>query len=60
MNPSNYTRLTDSLERELLQQAIDAQYQYPTLDKVFSNLFRKVASFFRGPEVTIQRTNTAH
>ncbi|WP_269495284.1 hypothetical protein [Castellaniella sp. S9] len=60
MNTMNHTRLTDSLERELLQQAIEAQYEYPVLDKMLSNLFRKVATFFRGPEVTIHQTHTAH
>ncbi len=57
---ANHTRLTDSLERELLKQAIEAQYEYPLLDEMVAKLFRKIASFFRGPEVTIHRTHAAH
>ncbi|MER1966237.1 hypothetical protein [Castellaniella sp. GW247-6E4] len=56
----NHTHLTDSLERELLQQAIAAQYEYPRLDELMVKLFRKIVSFFRGPEVVLNQTHTAH
>uniref|UniRef100_UPI003340FC5C hypothetical protein n=1 Tax=Castellaniella defragrans TaxID=75697 RepID=UPI003340FC5C len=60
MNPMNQTRLTDSLERELLKQAIEAQNEFPPLGKMLGNLFRKVASLFKGPEVALRQTHTAH
>lgn len=60
MNLNSGTRLTDSLERELLACAIIEQNEYH-LDKVLKGLFTKVVAFFKGPKVTIHHTaRTAH
>lgn len=56
----NHTRLTDALERQLLQEAIEAQHELPSLGDMLVALYRKVATLFRGPEVTIHRTGAAH
>ena len=53
-------RLTDALERQLLQQAIEAQQEY-ALDRAIKGLLKKVASFFRTPEGRVHQTvRTAH
>lgn len=57
MNLNSGTRLTDSLERELLACAIIEQNEYH-LDKVLKGLFSKIVAFIKGPEVTIHQTST--
>ncbi|HEX7386603.1 MAG TPA: hypothetical protein VF285_04900 [Castellaniella sp.] len=54
-------RLTDALERELLQEAIDNQQSY-AFDRAISHFFHKVVSFFNAPEVqlTPHTARTAH
>lgn len=54
-------RLTDALERELLQEAIDNQQSY-AFDRAVGHFFGKIASFFKAPEVHLgQHTaRTAH
>jgi hypothetical protein len=53
-------RLTDALERQLLQEAIDSQQEY-ALDRAIKHLFQKVASFFKAPEGRVSQTvRTAH
>ncbi|CAM5197745.1 putative protein OS=Castellaniella defragrans OX=75697 GN=HNR28_003092 PE=4 SV=1 [Castellaniella defragrans] len=54
-------RLTDALERELLQDAIENQQCY-ALDHAISQLFHKVGNFFRAPEVRLMphSARTAH
>ncbi len=53
-------RLTDSLERQLLQEAIEAQQEY-ALDHAIKDLFKKVASLFKTPEGRVsQAVRTAH
>jgi hypothetical protein len=54
-------RLTDALERELLQEAIDNQQSY-ALDRAIGHLFQKIASFFRAPEIRLMHhtARTAH
>lgn len=39
-------RLTDALERQLLQQAIESQQEY-ALDRALKRLFQKIAGFFK-------------
>ncbi|CAM3811805.1 hypothetical protein [Castellaniella denitrificans] len=48
-------RLTDALERQLLQEAIEAQQEY-ALDHAIKHLFRKVAGFFKAPEGRVHHT----
>ncbi|CAM5788555.1 hypothetical protein [Castellaniella caeni] len=53
-------RLTDSLERQLLAEAIEAQQEY-ALDRALKQLFQKLASFFKAPESRVHHTvRTAH
>ncbi|WP_298015460.1 hypothetical protein [uncultured Castellaniella sp.] len=53
-------RLTDALERQLLAEAIEAQQEY-ALDRALSQLFRKVAGFFKAPEGRMHHSvRTAH
>ncbi|MFA7437011.1 hypothetical protein [Castellaniella sp.] len=53
-------RLTDALERQLLQEAIDA-YQTYWLDERIKQLFLKVLHFFKAPEAPTQGSvRTAH
>jgi hypothetical protein len=54
-------RLTDALERELLQEAIDNQQSY-ALDRAIVHLFQKAAAFFKAPEIrlTTHTARTAH
>ncbi len=41
-------RLTDDLERQLLQEAIESQQQY-ALDRAIKRLFHKLVSVFKTP-----------
>jgi len=54
-------RMTDALERELLQEAIENQQSY-ALDHAIGQLFHKVANFFKAPEVRFvsHSARTAH
>lgn len=53
-------RLTDALERQLLQEAIEAQQDY-ALDRAIKRLFQKVAGFFKAPEGRVNpAVSTAH
>ncbi|HUH39716.1 MAG TPA: hypothetical protein VL024_02485 [Castellaniella sp.] len=56
----SHTRLTDALERELLREAIENQNDFPAIGELVGKLYQKIAAFFRGPEVTIHQTHTAH
>ncbi|GAA0235896.1 hypothetical protein GCM10009125_26070 [Castellaniella daejeonensis] len=48
-------RLTDALERQLLQEAIEAQQEY-ALDRAIKRMFQKVAGFFKAPEGRVHHT----
>jgi hypothetical protein len=54
-------RLTDALERELLQEAIDNQQSY-ALDRAIVRAFHKIARLFKAPEVQLMHhtARTAH
>ncbi|MFC4298329.1 MAG: hypothetical protein WBF84_08885 [Castellaniella sp.] len=53
-------RLTDALERQLLQEAIEAQHEF-ALDHAVKHLFQKIAGFFKTPEGRVHHTvRTAH
>ena len=54
-------RLTDALERQLIQEAIDAHQEY-ALDRAVKQMFTKVLSLFKAPEgrVQISAVRTAH
>lgn len=53
-------RMTDDLERRLLAEAIETEYEYP-LDAAIKSLFTKVSAFFKSPKVpTHQTARTAH
>ncbi len=53
-------RLTDALERQLLEEAINAQQEY-ALDHAIKQMFQKVASFFKAPEGRVHHSvRTAH
>lgn len=45
-------RLTDSLERELLKNAIKAQHQYE-FERKLKLMFKKLIGIFTGPEVRV-------
>ena len=45
-------RLTDALERELLQEAIENEQCY-ALDRAIGHFFHKIVSFFNAPEVQL-------
>jgi hypothetical protein len=51
-------RLTDDLERRLLEEAIAAQQEY-ALDRAVKQWFLKVVSFFRAPEGRAYHTISA-
>ncbi len=51
-------RLTDALERQLLQEAIEAQQEY-ALDRAIKRLFQKVAGFFKTSEGRVSDTVSA-
>ena len=51
-------RLTDALERQLLQEAIEAQQEY-ALDRAIKHLFQKVAGFFKTSEGRVSHTVSA-
>ncbi|MBV6271453.1 hypothetical protein KVP09_00775 [Alcaligenaceae bacterium CGII-47] len=60
MKLNSATRLTDSLERELLACAILEQQQYD-MGKALKSAFTKIATFFKGPKVTLHHaTHTAN
>ena len=54
-------RLTDALERQLLQDAIEAQQDY-ALDRAVKQMFKKVVRLFKAPEgrVQVSAVRTAH
>lgn len=54
-------RMTDELERELLQEAIE-NYQSYALDRAIARAFHKVIALFKAPEVrlTHHTARTAH
>ena len=57
---NNDIRLTDALERQLLQQAIEAQQEY-ALDRAVKHMFQKIAGLFKAPEGRVHTTvSTAH
>ena len=53
-------RLTDSLERQLLQEAIEAQQEY-ALDRAVKQMFSKIVRLFKAPEGRVHvSVSTAH
>lgn len=53
-------RLTDDLERKLLQEAIESQQQY-ALDRAVKHLFHRMVSVFKAPSGRAHQTiRTAH
>jgi len=57
---NNEIRLTDALERQLLQEAIEAQQEY-ALDRALKQMFKKVVALFKAPEGRVHTTvRTAH
>ena len=51
-------RLTDDLERRLLQEAIDSQYEW-ALDRAVKQFFLKIVHFFKAPEGRAYHTISA-
>lgn len=56
MNNSQYNqiRLTDSMERQLIQEAILSQNEY-ALDYALRNLFAKAFSLFKGRNAEVRQ-----
>lgn len=53
-------RMTDDLERKLLQEAIDSQFEY-ALDRAFVQFFYKLFSVFKMPKGHVRHAvHTAH
>ena len=48
-------RLTDALERQLLEEAIASQQEY-ALDRAIKQLFQTIASFFKAPESRVHHS----
>ncbi|MFA5521266.1 MAG: hypothetical protein WCY98_06255 [Castellaniella sp.] len=59
MNANNYTRLTDSLERQLMAQAIQEQMQ-PKPGKALKALFARLASKFSSSDSTSVPAGVKH